>query len=356
MRVLWLLLAAACALPAVAQPALIPTLLYTVDSPHPRMTGYFGNGLAAVGDLDGDGVPDVAVGAPVEGPDDVNNGAAYAFSGVTGARLYLWESPDPEQFGGFGRELVGPGDLTGDGVPDVVIAEGGDTAELHVFSGANGTLERSFVGSGGEPLAAAGDVDGDGVPDVVAGGSTSDEPSLYRVISGATGAVLRAVSDPEGGTGTSIPRLASAGDLDGDGVPEMAVAAFLVGTPGRMVVFDGATGAVVRQIVAPAEVMAGPFTFPRDMAAGDADGDGVPDLAVAAVHDPNFGRVVYVFSGATCAILAGPFSEPGGVETGNSFGETLAFVREADGESPAVLAVGAYTADPEGAPRDVGRL
>jgi len=75
------------------------TLLFRVDDPVPQARAYFGAALAGVGDVDADGVPDLAVGDPsqnVAGQD--NQGRVFVFSGATGV-----------------------GDVDGDGVPDLAV-------------------------------------------------------------------------------------------------------------------------------------------------------------------------------------------------------------------------------------------
>src|SRR6185436_17813114 len=118
--------------------------------PSGQLTGkpfaQFGSALSAVGDLDGDGVPEFAVGEPV-----------YNLSSASGE----------------GR---------------VSVYSGKDSSLVHVFVGA----EHDGLGS---CVAAAGDVDGDDVPDIVVGAPThmSDEyyeEGLAVVFSGRTGDVL----------------------------------------------------------------------------------------------------------------------------------------------------------------------
>jgi hypothetical protein len=75
-----------------------------------------------VGDVDGDGIPDVAVGAPGQnraGQDD--QGRAFVFSGATGARLQTLDDPVPQAQAHFGSALAGVGDVDGDGVPDLAV-------------------------------------------------------------------------------------------------------------------------------------------------------------------------------------------------------------------------------------------
>src|SRR6266545_3813341 len=98
------------------------TLLFRVDDAIPQARAYFGAALAGVGDVDGDGVPDLGVGEPsqnVAGQD--NQGRVFVFSGATGARLRTLGNPDPQALARFGFALAGVGDVDGDGVPDLAV-------------------------------------------------------------------------------------------------------------------------------------------------------------------------------------------------------------------------------------------
>jgi len=82
--------------------------------------GGFGGVVAAAGDLDGDGKGDVAVAAP--GTEDQTRtipGELYVYSGATGKELRHWSGSQPGEL--FGRMVVAAGDLDGDGVEDLAI-------------------------------------------------------------------------------------------------------------------------------------------------------------------------------------------------------------------------------------------
>ena len=104
------------------KPIPVPRLLRALELPVPQMAAQFGRVLAGVGDIDGDGVPDLAVGAPDE---DVNGrveqGQAYVFSGATGVLLRTLRAPMAQTGAAFGAALVGLGDINGDGVPDLAV-------------------------------------------------------------------------------------------------------------------------------------------------------------------------------------------------------------------------------------------
>ncbi len=85
-----------------------------------------------VGDVTGDAVADVAVWDPV-------SGEVFVFSGADNTWLYTLVAPDPQERGDFGRWLTGLDDVSGDGVPDIVVEES-TSGEVFLFSGTDGTV------------------------------------------------------------------------------------------------------------------------------------------------------------------------------------------------------------------------
>ena len=94
--------------------------LHTLASPNEEPEGFFGTAVAGVGDVDGDGRGDVIVGAGESGG-ALNAGRAYVFSGATGILLHTLVSPHPTRDGSFGNAVAGVPDLDGDGRGDVVV-------------------------------------------------------------------------------------------------------------------------------------------------------------------------------------------------------------------------------------------
>lgn len=78
----------------------------------------FGTALAAPGDLDGDGVPDLVVGEPEAG---IGDGVVHAFSGKDGRRLWIADRTDPQDVCRFGRELAVIGDVDGDHRREILV-------------------------------------------------------------------------------------------------------------------------------------------------------------------------------------------------------------------------------------------
>lgn len=216
--------------------------LRTYDAPNHDEAEGFGWYVARVDDLDGDGRRDLLVGAP-SAPDREAHGArvggAWLFSTATGRELRRWRGTDPR--GGFGGVVAGMGDLDGDGRGEIVIATPGTedpsrtlVGEVAVYSGRTGVKLRTWVGTQpgelyGRMIVSAGDVDGDGIDDLAIGApwhrtAAGDRVGRLELRSGRTGKLVAEFSGdgPDCWFGWHVRR---APDPDGGTRP-----ALLVGT------------------------------------------------------------------------------------------------------------------------------
>lgn len=258
----------------------------------------FGQALAVAGDVDGDGLPDLIVGAPGDDAVALDAGRVFLVRGETGAPIQAWDGEGAGD--GFGTSVAGPGDVDGDGVPDVLVGayRHSGVAPLagraYVFSGAtflplhviDGAAENDEFGVG---VAAVGDVDGDGHPDFAVGAHHSAEVAQQsgsvRVYSGFTGALLYLFTGDEHHDDLGHV-LSGAGDVNADGVPDIIGGLHDSVDPGQARVYSGADGATLYTF---AGISNGDFYGHAVASAGDVDGDGFDDILVGASRDDSLG-------------------------------------------------------------------
>jgi CSLREA domain-containing protein len=342
----------------------------------------FGHGVAGIGDLDGDGIPDIAVGAQRDDDGGFNRGAVYVlFLNADGTVKGEQKISDTE--GGlaatltdnnyFGSDLAGIGDLDGDGIPDIVVGaprdnDGGtNRGAVHVlFMNADGTVKgeqkiSDTVGGltatlddidyFGWAVSAIGDVDGDGILDLAVGARWDDDGGTNRgavhvLFMNADGTVRaeQKIADSVGGLGTTLVdgdefgvSVVGVGDLDGDGVPDLAVGATGDDDGGLdrgavHVLFLNADGTVhdERKISATTGGLTGPLddsdVFGTAVAGvGDLDGDGTIGLAVGALGDDDGGPdrgAVYILDLSRAPVVVNSTGDAPDINPGNGVCET----------------------------------
>jgi RHS repeat-associated protein len=238
----------------------------------PAVEPSFRGGLAvALGDVTGDGIPDLIGGS---GPGFTPTVAVY--SGVNGAVL---QSIHPFESSFLGGVYVGAGDTNGDGRAEVVVAAGsGGGPVVVVYDPRTGDeISRFFAYSrdfrGGVRIA-VGDIDGDGVAEIVTAAGPGGG-SHIRVFDGFGRSLNRDFfaydSSFRGGAAVAT------GDVDGDGKADIITAPGGGGGP-HVKVFSGADGSMLESYFASASVNRGGAW----VAAADVDGNGLADVVVGA--------------------------------------------------------------------------
>ena len=294
----------------------------------------YGYSLAVIGDVDGDAVDDWLVGAPAGTP-GMQHGLAELRSGRTHAVIDRLTGASPA----FGVAVAGLGDVDGDGCPDFAVATSPllrntvGQGSVEVFSGRTraplAALHNDVPGVWfGACLARGGDFDGDGGDELVVGGNYGSAPGLVRVWSPRTGAVLATWTDddPEHGYGSAVLGL---DDIDGDGVPDVAVAAVRASRASdvdEVLLLSGRTGARLATLrgASPGSRFGASMT-PFAVGPGRRGlAIGAPEGGVGASGSVEF----FALDGTPLTTLLGPFG---------LFGTALAAVDDVDGDGRSEL-------------------
>lgn len=299
--------------------------LERLEAPDPEAQGRFGERSASAGDIDGDGVGDFWMSAFQQSVAGVPlAGRVFLFSGRTRSVIYSVVSPEPQREQRFGFTVDAPGDLNGDGKTDFVVS--GDAHDDFRGESSPGVVNAAPCGA----------------PEPNGCYENTGQAWAYN---GATGALLYSLENPQPQSNPELPfskvfgfgtSLSGAGDINGDGRPEMIVGAASNDVPracggqavplaappagcrrdqGQAFVFNGATGALLRTYDIPVSDQR-PESCNADVngpgigtcgllgqtvqGLGDTNRDGVTDqLVVGGTYGANKAGRMYVFSGST---------------------------------------------------------
>ena len=247
---------------------------------------YSGMAVASAGDVNGDGIDDLIIGAPFANRPGTDSGAAYVVFGSNAGFAATVELSGLDGTNGFeltgaaaqdrtGRSVAGAGDVNGDGFDDLIIGapyadpgaysydfgaayvvfgKASFAASVALASTANGTSGFAIQGEAsnnmfGISVASAGDLNGDGYGDLVVGAPNAslsgDFSGLAYVVFGRASGFgsLVAVSSLNGTDGFKINgeffaamtgrSVAAAGDINGDGADDLIIGAHFAGPNGQ---------------------------------------------------------------------------------------------------------------------------
>lgn len=237
------------------------------------------------------------------------NSRVEVYEPFTGARLFSFNP-----FPGFqGGTTVAVGDVNRDGVPDVAVAAtAGGGPHVKVYDGVSGNELYSFfaydAAFGGGVNLAIGDTNGDGFGDIITGAGAGGGPHV-KVFNGATGAEMASfyAYDPAFGGGVRV----AAGDFNNDGTDELVTAAGAGGGPHVRVFARDLLGNVAPFVGVPSMpnsfyAYAPTFNGGVWVTTGDTNGDGVMDIITGP--DAGGGPHIRGFSGKDGSLVANFFA------------------------------------------------
>ncbi len=352
------------------QTGLSPRPTWTAESN--QRGARFGSSVAAVGDVNGDGFGDVAVGAAAYDNGETDEGRVFLYlGGPSGlSATPAWTSESNQSGAAFGASVAGVGDVNGDGFSDVLVGAAGfddgqpNEGRAALFLGKATGLSATPAWTAqanqadaafGATVDSAGDVNGDGFLDVIVGAAAyddgeTDEGRAWVYLGSAAGLsatpAWTAESNQAGARfGSSV---ATAGDVNGDGFSDVVVGAdgydFRQTDEGRVFVYLGSASGLSPTPAWTAVSKQAHAHLGASASAGDVNGDGFSDVLVGAwaydEGEADEGRV-FVYLGGAAGLASKPawVAEPN--RAGASFGASVASAGDVNGDGFSDVLVGA---------------
>jgi hypothetical protein len=346
-----------------------------------------GTALAGLGDQDGDGYDDIAVGAYGNDNGGSGAGAVYVLEGPVSsgglgsaqAKIFGANASDA-----LGYAIAALGDATGDGLPDLLVgaygadSSGADSGSAYLFAAplagqlSPGSAAAVFSGAAsgdaaGWAVHSAGDVDGDSLVDIIVGAPNDDDGGTDA------GAVAIFTGGPSGSVGFASATallsgvadndhagyaVAGAGDVDGDGYGDVVVGApdadpSISGGGAAYIVLGPVTGTLSlgsADVIVMGDSASGRLGLAVTGAA-DIDADGRADVMVGADrHGGGLGAGFVVLGGASGSFDA---SSADAILEGETYqdwaGSSVALIPDTNGDGRDDILIGAWGNDGSGA-------
>jgi len=329
----------------------------------------FGGSVGTAGDVNGDGLSEVIVGADGYDNGQADEGRTFLYNGLAVglATSPGWTTGNSQATAYFGTSVGTAGDVNGDGYSDVIVGaysfDNGEVNEgrAYVYHGSAAglssvpawTAESNQAGGlFGVSVATAGDVNGDGYSDVIVGayeydGDLTDEGRAYVYHGSFFGLDPSPAWYSEGNEvnaryGVSV---GTAGDVNGDGYSEVIVGTYYINfAGGRATVYHGSASGLGAIPGWTATCDQGNALFGQSVGtAGDVNRDGFADVIVGATGYSNGqaseGRA-FVYHGSASGIGLSPAWTGESNIVGGYLGETVGTAGDVNGDGFSDVIVG----------------
>ncbi len=338
-----------------------------------QINAQYGTSVAGIGDVNGDGYGDVAVGSPYYDNGELDEGRAFAYYGSAngiGDAVAVLES---NKIGGLmGFSVASAGDVNGDGYSDMIVGvPGGDFGQAgegkaYIFPGSASGLstvslwsyESNQIGAAlGYSVSTAGDINADGYCDIIVGAplfdsGQTDEGRVFVFLGGGSGpSAAPSWTGEINQTGAQFgAAVACVGDLNKDTYSDIAIGAPYADSgqtdEGMVFVYRGSLNGVNPTAAWIGEGNQNNAHYGSSIAgANDINGDGYSDLIIGAPEANTDADValegrVYAYFGSTTFPQASPNWTSDTQQDDAQFGASISSAGDVNGDGYCDLIIG----------------